>query len=50
MAKQAQPKITPEEWQVIKQCIEVSTFQGNSVRAIAALLDKIDILQGPITE
>lgn len=50
MAKQTKPTITQEEWMVIKQCIEAATFQGNSVRPIAALLDKIDILQGPITE
>lgn len=50
MAKQAKPTLTPDEWAIIVQCIEVASFQGNSVRAVAALLDKIDVLRGPTVE
>lgn len=50
MAKQVKPTLSPEEWDIIIQCIEASTFQGNSVRYIANLLDKIDVLKGPTAE
>lgn len=33
---------TLTDLQIIKQCVEVATFQGSSTKAVAMLLDKID--------
>lgn len=38
----AKPQLTHTDFQILKQCVEASTFQGNSVRAVAILLDKLD--------
>ena len=38
----AGPRLEHNDYQIIKQCIEAATFQGNSVRMVAQLLDKID--------
>ena len=40
----AQPKFDQNDWMLIKQCIEASNFQGNSVRYVAGVLDKIDFM------
>lgn len=39
----SKPDFTHNDFQIIKQCVENATFQGSSVRMIAALLDKVDL-------
>lgn len=38
-----QAEFTKADLEIIKQCVEVATFQGNSVRMVSQLLDKIEI-------
>lgn len=46
----AQPKLDHTEWKFIKQCIEASTFSGNSIRFAVQVLDKVDFMIGNTSE
>jgi len=40
----AQPKFDQNDWKFLKQCIEASTFSGNSIRFAVGVLDKVEYM------
>ena len=40
----AQPKFDQNDWKFLRQCIEASTFSGNSIRFAVQVLDKVETM------